>query len=74
MANTMLLSSKIRVPASFRCATARSSARARPALHIRAETKWSLMHQGKEMDLTDKVGKKSVCTIKGSEASDFDKV
>ena len=37
-------------------------------------TLWSLQHKGKEIEITDEVGQKEICTVGGKEATEQDKV
>ena len=66
------LSSKIVSPVAFRPAV-RHTVRSRGALQVRNATLWSLGSKGKEIELTDTVGKKSICGV-GGKNSDEDKV
>ncbi|KAL0050548.1 hypothetical protein WJX82_002041 [Trebouxia sp. C0006] len=50
----------------------RHTVRSRGALQVHNATLWSLASKGKEIELTDTVGKKSICGV-GGEGSDQDK-
>ena len=66
------LSSKFVTPVAFR-PSVRHTVRSRGALQVHNATLWSLASKGKEIELTDTVGKKSICGV-GGEGSDQDKV
>ena len=66
------LSSKIVTPVAFR-PSVRHTVRSRGALQVQNATLWSLMSKGKEIELTDTVGVKSICGV-GGKGSDQDKV
>ena len=68
------LPSKIVSPAAFR-PSVRHTVRSRGALQVRNATLWSLSQKGKEVELTDTVGKKSICGVAGkSDSQGQDKV
>jgi hypothetical protein len=66
------LSSKFVTPVAFR-PSVKHTVRSRGALQVHNATLWSLASKGKEIELTDTVGKKSICGV-GGEGSDQDKV
>lgn len=66
------LSSKFVTPVAFR-PSVKHTVRSRGALQVHNATLWSLMSKGKEIELTDTVGKKSICGVGGA-SSDQDKV
>ena len=65
------LSSKFVTPVAFR-PSVKHTVRSRGALQVHSAL-WSLASKGKEIELTDTVGKKSICGV-GGEGSDQDKV
>ncbi|DBB04795.1 TPA: hypothetical protein ACH3X3_010090 [Trebouxia sp. C0006] len=65
------LSSKFVTTVAFR-PSVRHTVRSRGALQVHNATLWSLASKGKEIELTDTVGKKSICGV-GGEGSDQDK-
>ena len=66
------LSSKIVSPVGFR-PSIRHTVRSRGALQVHNATLWSLGSKGKEIELTDTVGTKSICGVGGA-SSNEDKV
>lgn len=66
------LSSKFVTPVAFR-PSVRHTVRSRGALQVHNATLWSLASKGKEIELTDTVGKKAICGVGGA-SSDQDKV
>lgn len=68
------LSSKVVAPQAFK-PSVRHTVRSRGALQVRNATLWSVQSKGKEIELTDTVGKKSICGVAGKkDSADSDKV
>ena len=67
------VSSAAVTPKAFR-PSVRQTPRSRGALQVRNATLWSLSSKGKEIEITDTVGKKSICGVGGESATNQDKV